>query len=369
MSLFIKQVKLLYLSGLIASVLFSCCSGNKVNNKESSKKKHAETKQCFSISTQKDNDIKHLGDSVSFVITELDSFSYDSITIQPRESLSELINLDSNKFQFKIAPVKVGKITYYINIYSSKSETEIYPLNVFVLSDKEPKKLSYKVKRKFWHDPNAYTQGLLFHDGFLYESTGRNGQSSIRKVDPQSGEILEKREIADNYFGEGISLLNDELYMITYTSQVAFVFDINTFEEKRKFNLQTNEGWGLTNNGKELLLSDGSATIYFYEPTYFSLIRQIEVCDNKALNSKLNELEFTPNGLFANVYGQPYILQINPNSGSVLGKLDLLDLFPSDVPRNYDYVLNGIAFNSETNTFYITGKQWPIMYEISISAD
>ncbi len=368
--MFLKRTKVIYFSGLFACILFSCCSGNKVNNKNTPLKKTVKSTQYFQVSQEKGGDIKHFGEYVHFFINKLDTSKFDSISIQPKEAFSELKKVDSNFYQFKIAPSKVGNITFYVNVFNSRNGKEVYPINTFILSDQEPKTLSFEVKRKFWHDPNAYTQGLVYYDGLLYESTGRHGQSSIRKVNPETGEIIEKREIADNFFGEGISLLNNELYMITYTSQVAFVFDLNTFEEKRRYALQTKEGWGLTNNGSELILSDGSASIYFYEPKYFSLLRQIDVCDNQRLNGQLNELEYTSKGVFANVYGQPYILLIDPDSGSVLAKLNLETLFPPDVPRNdYDYVLNGIAYNPQANTFYVTGKQWPIMYEISISTD
>ena len=155
--------------------------------------------------------------------------------------------------------------------------------------------------------------------------------------------------------------------MLTYRAQMGFVFDPDNFEVKRQFNLQTGEGWGISTYNDTLLLTDGSSNLYFFLPDdYFTLVNQIEVCNDKGLVDNLNELEYTPMGLFSNVYGQDLIYIIDIRQGIVTHFLNLEDLFPKGVARDMDHVLNGIAYNQDSNTFYITGKLWPIMYEIKL---
>lgn len=261
-----------------------------------------------------------------------------------------------------------GKMNVSITLYYSDTLSESHLVKILHLPKEEPKSLSYQVVRSFSHDPEAYTQGLLYLDGSLYESTGQPNRSSVRALNPINGEVIRKKALAPQYFGEGIAIIDQEIFMLTYRARIGFVFDLKTFELKRTFNLQTQEGWGLTTYNDTLIMSDGTASLYFLlADEYGTLVGQKEICTNKGLVNQLNELEYTPSGLYSNVYGQNIIYKINLATGIVTHTLDLSKLFPDDVRPDSDHVLNGIAYNKDSDTFYVTGKQWPVMYEIRIS--
>jgi glutamine cyclotransferase len=200
----------------------------------------------------------------------------------------------------------------------------------------------------------------------LYEGTGQKSRSELKKINPMNGETIMERKLENDFFGEGITLFNNQIYQLTYLSRVGLVYELETFEFIRKFDLQTREGWGLTNDGHNLIVSDGSSILYLYDPEYNTQVGQLDVCDNKGLVNSLNELEYVNGSIFANIYGQSYILEIEAKTGKVIGKLELKDIFPKGIPDNLDYVLNGIAYNPDANTYFVTGKLWPVMYEINI---
>jgi glutaminyl-peptide cyclotransferase len=350
-------------------ILFSCCSGNKTSGTKNKLPESKTPANVFEVFIKEGNKIVNQGDTFSFWLKTAADITPDSIELLCNNNLIALKHLGANNYSALALTNFVGSQVFKTKIFYSDSLTEKHQFELFVLSDQAPKIYSYKILRKFQHDPKAYTQGLLYFNGFIYESTGRKNQSSIRKINTQTGEVVNKKALEPEFFGEGITLINNEIFMITYVSQVGFVFDIETFDLKRKFNLQTREGWGLTTCGSELIQSDGSAKLFFFEPEYFSLTKEIEVCDNKGLISNINELEYTPYGLFANIYGENNLVIIDEKTGIVKAKVDLTDLFPKGVPVNYDHVLNGIAYNPDRKTFYVTGKQWPVMYEILINID
>lgn len=360
---------LLYVLILISTpLIFSCCSGNKTSKRKSLSIKHKKT-DFFAVLKPINNQVVRHDSSFILTLAGNNAIGPDSVRVSDLEGEIEITRIDSLNFLIYIKTKLVGNQKYNIEAFYADSISEKHLLNLLVLPNTSPKTYTYKVLRSFEHDPKAYTQGLIYDNGYLYESTGRRKQSSLRRIDVGTGEVVRKKDLEPEFFGEGIALVDKEIYMITYVSHVGFVYDAVTFDLLRKFDLQTMEGWGLTTYGTELILSDGSATLYFFDPKYFILKKQIEVCDIDGHVNKLNELEYTPFGLFANIYGKSNIVLINQNTGIVKGRVELSELFPKGIPDNYDYVLNGIAYNSEKETFYVTGKQWPVIYEIKINID
>ncbi|HXH69849.1 MAG TPA: glutaminyl-peptide cyclotransferase [Pyrinomonadaceae bacterium] len=237
---------------------------------------------------------------------------------------------------------------------------------------------TYEIVNQFKHDSKAFTQGLVVHNGFFYESTGQYGDSTIRKVEIESGKVLQKRDLSENYFAEGITILNGKIYQITWRENIGFVYDLNDFKLLKEFRYQ-GEGWGLTNDGKNLILSDGTHVIRFLDPETFQTVRTISVfreVEKPLLD--LNELEYVKGEIWANIWraddpqilGKPnYIARIDPNSGKILGWIDLGNISPDDVRRNpSSNTLNGIAYDEATDRIFVTGKNWKKLFEIKVKA-
>jgi len=239
-----------------------------------------------------------------------------------------------------------------------------------------PKQLQAILMAEYPHDTSAFTEGLLVHKGKLYESTGLLNQSFIQITDIKSGKIENKIQLKDpNIFGEGINILGDKLYQLTYQNHVAFVYNLSDLTKPiQTFNWHT-EGWGITNNGTDLIISDGQASgnLYFVNPSNFTTKKIISVTDNNGPVNNINELEYINGSIYANVWGKTFILQIDPDNGHVIGKLettDLLKSFYSSYPINWqelDNVLNGIAYDSTTKKIFITGKRWPKIFELKMN--
>ncbi len=225
-----------------------------------------------------------------------------------------------------------------------------------------PSKYGVKVVGEYPHDRSAYTQGLFFHNGDLYESTGQTGQSSFRKVDLETGKVLRKLDFDRKYFGEGSVILDDRMYMLTWTSKVAFVYDAATLKYLKTYSYPR-EGWGLTTDGKSLVASDGSCYIYFMDKE-FNVQRKIRVTMNDRPLRLLNELEWIDGKIWANVYTTDMIVIINPSSGKVEGVVDCSGLLPDSLRCRDTDVLNGIAVKD--GRIFLTGKNWPKLYEIRL---
>lgn len=223
----------------------------------------------------------------------------------------------------------------------------------------------WRVVRVFPHDTTAFTQGLIFRDGYLYESTGRRGKSEIKKILFETGEVVQRRALNDEYFGEGLTVWNNQLIQLTLSSGVGFVYDIHSLENLRTFEIK-GDGWGLTNNDQELIMSDGSSIIRFLNPETFQEIRHIVVKENGEPVSDLNELEIIDGIIFANNLFSDDILMINPTTGEVIGRIDLERLVTGIKAKHSVSVLNGIAYDSENDRIFVTGKLWPNIYEIEI---
>lgn len=224
---------------------------------------------------------------------------------------------------------------------------------------------SYEIVRVYPHDPGAFTQGLTFADGFLYEGTGRRGQSTLRKVRLETGEVLQSVDLPAALFGEGITLLGDRIYQLTWTSGVGLVYDRETFRPLGQFR-QLTEGWGLTDDGEHLVLSDGSPRLYFLDPEDMSPVRTVEVREEGRLRDQINELEYVDGEVWANVWHSDEVLRISPRDGTVLGKIDFGGLLDPSERRDPEAVLNGIAHDPDSGRLFVTGKLWPKLFEVRV---
>lgn len=223
----------------------------------------------------------------------------------------------------------------------------------------------YRVVNVYPHDTGAYTQGLIFRGGFLFESTGRYGQSTLRKVELETGRVVQQHRLAPAYFAEGLAEWNGELFQLTWRSQLAFVYDSATFAPRRTFGY-TGEGWGLTDNERELILSDGTATLRFLNPHDFRETGRVVVRDGRLPVSDLNELEYVRGEIYANVWHTDRIARISPQTGQVTGWIDLRGLMVAAHRLDNEAVLNGIAFDAAGNRLFVTGKLWPKLFEIEV---
>lgn len=227
--------------------------------------------------------------------------------------------------------------------------------------------IKYKIKvlETLPHDINSYTQGLFFYNQQLYESAGQKGESNFRKVDLAKGTTLKIIKFPNEYFAEGSTVVNDKLFILTWQERVVFVYDINTFKKIKTY-YNPNDGWGLTTDGKQLIASDGSSTLYFINPDNFSEISRIEVKLNGKSIDQLNELEYISGDIWANIYQTDLIVIINPKNGVVKATIDCSNLLPENLRTPKTDVLNGIAYNPVSKQIYITGKYWPKMYRIQL---
>jgi glutaminyl-peptide cyclotransferase len=223
----------------------------------------------------------------------------------------------------------------------------------------------YHVVHSYPHDSTAFTQGLLYRDGFLYESTGLNGQSTLRKVALETGQVVQRHVVNPQFFAEGLVDWKDELIQLTWRSQVGFIYGLDTFAEKRTFTYR-GEGWGLTRDDARLIMSDGSAELRFLDPSTFRELSRVSVTDVGRPVLELNELEYVRGEIYANVWQTDRIARIDPATGRVTGWIDLAGLLPAGARRSPDAVLNGIAWDAKGNRLFVTGKLWPMLYEITV---
>ncbi len=242
---------------------------------------------------------------------------------------------------------------------------------------------TYEIINTYKHDSKAFTQGLVFRDGFLYESTGGQGNSSLRKVELESGKVLQKVDIENKFFAEGMTIFGDKLYQLTWRNGKAFQYDLNDFKLLKEFNYQ-GEGWGLTNDGKNLIMSDGTHIIKFIDPETFNIVRKIAILqENDKPLFLLNELEYVKGEIWANIWhseekqtstyqgtlpniGKPnYIARINPETGKVIGWIDLANISPDD-HEDGENTLNGIAYDAANDKIFVTGKNWKKLFEIKL---
>lgn len=231
-------------------------------------------------------------------------------------------------------------------------------------ADARVKEYAIKVVAEYPHDTEAYTQGLFFHEGMMYESTGLHGESTFRKVDLETGKALKRLDFDKKYFIEGSVMMDGSLYLLTWESRTAFVYDAGTLEYKASWKYPR-EGWGLTTDGKQLIASDGSANLYFMDGNFALKRRQTVTIDGRPVRF-LNELEYIDGKVWANVYTSDEIVIIDPKDGKVEGVIDCRGLLPKSLYTAETDVLNGIAYDSQTKRIFLTGKNWPKLYEVEL---
>lgn len=276
-------------------------------------------------------------------------------------------------FQISTAELALGIKTIDAKVYRGGADPEEISTNIIVKSTLIPEKLKYSVQATFNHDTSSYTQGLEYHKGFLYESDGLTGESSIRKTEITSGKVLQLSKISDEIFAEGITIVGDKILMLTYRNALNLEFELNSLKLIREFPVQyQREGWGLCNDGKVIYSTDGTNSIYVLNKETYLQERAIEVYDQNGPVNELNELEFIDGMIYANIYGSSRIVVINPSTGQVKAELDLTNLYPdsSRAMKDFDgFVLNGIAWDSKGKRLFVTGKKWDKLFQIKVSKE
>lgn len=313
-----------------------------------------------------------LGEEIKIRLSIPDSVAVDSVNVYLGGDLKLSIPGSTGEpngiLEFMLATGRelTGKSGLRLRLFFAGGESENHSRQLTFLSDVVPVDYSYQVVNEYPHDVAAYTQGLQYVEGELYESTGNYGTSSIRRVTLETGEVSKRRDLDQSLFGEGITVLGERIYQLTYKSQVGFIYDKSTFEEIQKVYYQNQEGWGLTNNGEELIMSDGTNIIYFLDPEMFTINRQIEVFHNEGPANSLNELEYINGKIWANRYFTDEIVIIDPETGKVEGRINLKGILKSNLRRPTTDVLNGIAWDGQGERLFVTGKFWPRLFEIRI---
>ncbi|MBE9468610.1 MAG: glutaminyl-peptide cyclotransferase [Bacteroidetes bacterium] len=357
----------------VISIFFSCAdkkSNKKLDNNKS-------VKNEIPVETNKVSDVTELilknrtqkqliGDVINAeIIFKNKTHKIDSIEwFLDNKKISTLVKKPYS-FNFATNKLSVGFHSIKTISFISDKSKDTKELKLFFVSDVVPKKITYKILNTFTHDSKAYTQGFVYDNGYFFEGTGQYGESTLRKVNAETGDLVESLNLPSDVFGEGIVLFNNQIFQLTWQSLICYVYDRESFKLLHKFNYQT-EGWGITTDSENLIMSDGTSTIYYLEPEFFTKLKQFQVCDNNTAISNINELEYVNGFIYANVWQTNNIIKIDPTNGKVVAVINCKKLVPKEYIGSQDNVLNGIAYNSVKNTFYVTGKRWPVIYEIEL---
>ena len=272
----------------------------------------------------------------------------------------------NSKYSFALKDQKLGYQNLKATIYF-EGTTEIDSSRVELISDITPKVLTYSIVNTYPHDINSYTEGLEFYKDTLYESAGEYGKSRLLKTDYKTGKILKSLKLEDKYFGEGITIINDKIYQLTYKEHIGYIYDAKTWKLEKTFVFDKPEGWGMTNDGKNIYFNDSSEKIWKMDPSTQKTIDNINVYSENNKIKEVNELEWVNGKIYSNIYLKKAIIIINPNNGVVEGMMDMSNLEKKITKLPDTDVLNGIAYNPKTKTFFVTGKNWDKMFEIRIN--
>ena len=275
----------------------------------------------------------------------------------------------SGPWEYSIPPAftaTTGRKSLKVTAYKGGKPQNTITRFMIIYSDIVPKKYGYKVIHTYPHDRNAFTQGLFFDNGELFEGTGQESGSTLREVELETGKVIRQQNLDESLFGEGIALYRDRIYQVTWRSKVGFVYNKSDFKLINKISYST-EGWGLTTMNDKIVMSDGSNVLYFYEPDMFTVISKVEVYDNEKKRDSLNELEYINGEIWANIWVNDHIARIDPATGKVLGYIDLKGILPASDRDAETDVLNGIAYDDKGKRIFVTGKKWPKLFEIKVT--
>ncbi|MEW7290759.1 glutaminyl-peptide cyclotransferase [Aquimarina sp. 2304DJ70-9] len=337
---------------ILGLTLFSCGS-----NQEKKKK-------YFSIQTENNQTIFKLGETLKATIKNKQDIVIDSVTyILNNKTTSSKVD---HNYEEKIDDERLGHNILKARVFYNGNVDTITKKITF-LNNKSPKLYSYKIIAEFPHDKQAFTQGLEFYKDTLYESTGKKGKSSLRKVNYKTGEVLKKTEVAKEYFAEGITILNDQVFQLTWLAKEGFIYDLDSMKKTGNFAYnKSKEGWGLCNDGKHIYKSDGTEKIWILDAKTLAEKEYIEVTTNKGVKSKFNELEWIDGKIYANTWQKDGIAIINPKNGALEAVINLSGL-RKKVSQHQDLdVLNGIAYKKDTKQLFVTGKNWDKLFEIEV---
>lgn len=336
----------LFIITILSLFLWSC--GDTPNGKKSS----------FVITTDAKNNTIALGETVKLSLENPKNKAIGNISYK--------INDTPIDDSFEAVDLRLGTHTITATVTYNET-TEETTTNLTVLNNVAPKIYSYKILNEYPHDITSYTQGLEFHDGILYESTGQYGESKLRKINYETGKVLKNINLSNQYFGEGITILNNTIYQLTWKENIGFIYGIDTFEKTGSFNYgKSKEGWGLCNDGKVIYKSDGTNKIWKLNPETLAEEDYIEIYTNTGKIDSLNELEYIDGKIYANIYQRNGVLIINPESGAVEGVIDFSPLQKLVKQHPNLDVLNGIAYNPDTKTIFVTGKDWDKLFEVEV---
>lgn len=304
-------------------------------------------------------------ESVKLEVVNLQNKKIDSIVYSINNIKVGAVK-SANKLLFALKDQKLGYQNLKANIFYD-GETEVDSTRIELVSDITPKVLSYTIVNTYPHDIKSFTEGLEFYKDTLYESAGQYGSSRLLKTDYKTGKILKSLKLEDKYFGEGITFINDKIYQLTYRENIGFIYDAKTWKLEKTFLFDKPEGWGMTNDGKNIYFNDSSEKIWKMNPDTQKTSDNINVYSNDNKIKEVNELEWVDGKIYSNIWQKKAIIIINPENGAVEAIIDMSNLYKLITQLPDTDVLNGIAYNPKTKTFFITGKNWDKMFEIKIN--
>ncbi len=358
-----KKLIKLFVIVIVCNLLFSCN-----NNNNNIKNSISDTSSNYNVSyinilRPKPLSLYTIGNKIEVTANISNEITPDSSFIKLNNKF-QITNIKKENNIINSDSCNTGKNNIQIIVWS-KGKQYLSNVTIILKSNVIPEKYTYKIIKQFPHNTKSYTQGLIYENGFIYEGTGQYGESTLQKYKLQNSELIQSYNLPEDVFGEGIVIYKNKIFQLTWRSQIAFEFEKPTFQLINKFNFNT-EGWGITNLGDNLIMSDGSNTLYVLNPETFSEIKRIEVYDNIGPVNQLNELELIDGKIYANVYQTDNIVIVDPKSGKVIGKIDCKGLLDKSKVKNEVDVLNGIAWDQQNRKLYLTGKLWPQIYEVQI---
>ena len=342
---------------ILLFLIISSCGGSKEEGKEKTSSPRIRKSTKISSPTQNQSFVR--GSIIPISVSTSQEFPIDSIEVVVGEVKSVFT---TNSFDVSIPTRKVGTWRFLLKAFSN-GNSETHYRKVVILPENPPQEMTYTIVNTLPHDVNDYTQGLLIKDGFLYESNGQYGESTFKKKKLSNGETLKVINLSSELFGEGLAVINNEFYQLTWTSGQGFVYN-EDMEQIRTFNYQV-QGWGMTTLNDQLVFTDETEKLYFVDPSSFTIQSELEVYSNEGKIDSLNELEVIDGLIYANVYQEDYVVVIDPETGEVVQKINFSGLLTPEEASNAD-VLNGIAIDQTTQKIYVTGKLWPKMFEVTI---